>query len=174
MRKSVLTTLGLLAISTWTVAQNPTQTTFSVDLKTEQGTDTTIEINSLDSNSLRFIGGEAEVYNSITGETTRQDLGYKSVTLRALPSSGIATGGFGYCFALHPEPTAADSLLTCVLSDDGSFSARLDSLDYMTTYYARPFVHFGEISIHVRLYAFHVTKEITSYLSVIHDYTPCL
>jgi len=150
MRKSVLTTLGLLAISTWTVAQNPTQTTFSVDLKTEQGTDTTIEINSIDSNSLRFIGGEAEVYNTITGETTRQgnqdlqswveDSDLESAKLRALPSSGLPVSGYGYCIARHPAPTEADSLLTCQLQPDGSFTALFYGLDYTTTYYARPFV----------------------------------
>ena len=138
-------------------AQNPIETTFTVDYKTEAGTDTTVQLQTVNSNTLRFIGGKATVYNPITGQTTQQgnqdlqswieDLNYQSVTLKALPASDLPVDipfGCGFCLAKHPEPTLEDSVIACV-SDGTAFYAQLDGLDYTATYYMRPYIWSGRM-----------------------------
>ena len=149
MKKHIFFALCLLATDTGLWAQNPIQTTFTVELKTEQGKDTTIQIQSVNSNTFRFIGGEATIKNPVTGETSRQgnqdllswieDLDYNKVTLKTLPSSGISVETVGYCYANHPSPTIEDNLANCYMNGE-AYYVKLYELDYMSTYYARPWV----------------------------------
>lgn len=191
MNKYILSAIGLLATAAaW--AQNPIQTTFSVTLKTEQGNDTTIEINSVESNTFSFIGGKGMVTNPYTGETQQvenQDLfgstaglDYDKATIQTFLSETVLAqfdgwSDFGYCISKQPAPTVSEQVLYSeksrydysgyayqgyrpyivtfdmqdLLDDTCSYTLlfnqysdlffpELLNLEYMTTYYVRPFV----------------------------------
>ena len=197
MNKYILSAIGILATAAaW--AQNPIQTTFSVTLKTEQGNDTTIEINSVESNTFSFIGGKAQVQHPLTGETLEVEnqelfgstaaLDFNTATLQTFPSETVLAqfdgwSNFGYCVSKRPAPTVSEHVLYSedsrsdnsgytykdgnsssgdrayivtfdmqnLLDDTSSctllfnkysalFFPQLTNLEYMTTYYVRPFV----------------------------------
>lgn len=196
MRKYIYI-IGALFIHIGLYAQYPIQTVFTVDLKTEQGKDSTIQIYAIDSNSFRFWGGKGAVTNPVTGETTQEEnkdfygwienIDYYKATLKALPSSGLINSlynlrdNFGYCISKQPNPVVSDSVIsmrtynadswwyeghrfyTCtfdlsqyidlntsytlafqnyngMFSNEDMYFAQLEGLEYMTTYYVRPYI----------------------------------
>lgn len=105
-------------------AQNPTLNTFTVELKTEQGKDTTIQIHAINTNTFRFIGGEGIFYNPITGQNTHArnqnlhgwigDVDYNAAQIMALPSEDMAEileSGLRYCISQKSELAPSDSII---------------------------------------------------------------
>ena len=105
-------------------AQNPTLNTFTVELKTEQGKDTTIQIHSINTNTFRFIGGEGMFYNPITGQNTHAgnqnlhgwigEVDYNAAQIMALPSEDMAEfleSGLRFCISQKQGLAPSDSII---------------------------------------------------------------
>lgn len=156
MKKHILSVFCLLMTSVTLMAQNPTETTIEVEFQTAEGTET-VQHSSINSNSFTFIGGAGEVTNPVTGATMSEanqdlfmwvsDLDFNQAILHAALSSNIPLDGtelMGFCLSEKPSPTIENDFVKGdILSEDGTIQQTLTDLDYMSTYYVRPYITFS-------------------------------
>ncbi len=201
MCKKILYLAFALCVHNGICAQNPIETTFTVELNDENEGQNEVVISSLDYNYMRFVGGKGKVHNPITGNNTDEEnqdlygwisnLTYNEVYMQALltPGTIFSAGKFGYCISKHPNPTISNDVVLKTINyydsynrieyyyrddyyykvdfdmfecrdnettytllieessgrkDGNHFFAQLHNLEYMTTYYVRPFVEYND------------------------------
>ena len=73
MCKKILYLAFALCVHNGICAQNPIETTFTVELNDENEGQNEVVISSLDYNYMRFVGGKGKVHNPITGNNTDEE-----------------------------------------------------------------------------------------------------
>ena len=158
MKKNIISTCCLLLSTLTAMGQNPNLTTVTVEFTTPDGKPATVEVEGIDKNSFTFIGGKGKPFRETTsGEATTvenqdlyaeiTDLGFNKATAKAYFRQGFySVRESGFCVSKQPEPTLNDVYTENAASidryDEAVMQLSLTSLDYMTTYYVRPFVTF--------------------------------